>query len=129
QVFSRVTPAQKLTIVRALQQAGRVVAMTGDGINDSPALKAADVSVTLGRGGTPAAREVASVVLAADDLGAMVGAVEQGRTTYDDVRKAVHFILSTNLSEILVTFIQVALGVGPSLTPMELLWINLLTDI
>lgn len=128
-IFSRVSPTHKLQIVQALQSAGRVVAMTGDGINDGPALKAADVGVALGESGTPAAREVADVVLTTDDLDAMITAVEQGRTIYDDIKKALHFILSTNLSEILVTFSSVVAGLGQPLTPMQLLWINILTDV
>jgi Ca2+-transporting ATPase len=128
-VFARVNPSQKLTIVRALQHAGYVVAMTGDGINDSPALKAAEVGVALGKAGTSAAREVADVVLLDDDLGTLLAALEEGRTIHDDIRKAVHFVLATNFSEILLSFASVATGAGEALTPMELLWINLLTDV
>lgn len=128
-VFSRVSPSDKLQLVQAMQKSGAVVAMTGDGINDSPALRAADVGVAMGKGGTSAAREVASVVLEDDRLETMIAAIEQGRTIYDDIKKAVQFILSTNMSEIMLTFSGVAAGLGESLTPMQLLWINLMTDI
>jgi Ca2+-transporting ATPase len=128
-IFSRVSPANKLQIVRALQSAGQTVAMTGDGINDSPALRAADVGVAMGRSGTHAARDVADVILGDDDLSTMIAGIEQGRTIYDDIKKAVHFILSTNLSEILITVLGIVAGTGETLTPMQLLWINLLSDI
>lgn len=128
-IFSRVSPAHKLRIVQALQDAGMVVAMTGDGVNDGPALKAADIGIAMGAGGTEVAREVAEIILQDDNLETMVTAVEQGRTIYNDIKKAVHFILSSNMSEILVTFSSVAFGLGNPLTPMQLLWINLLTDV
>ncbi len=128
-VFSRVSPAHKLQIVQALQRAGRVVAMTGDGINDSPALKAADLGVAMGRSGTEAARSVADVVIEDDNLNTLVVAIRQGRTVYGNIRKALRFLLATNFTEIEVMAIGVALGLGQPLTPMQLLWINLITDI
>jgi Ca2+-transporting ATPase len=129
QVFSRVSPRHKLRIVQALQRAGLVVAMTGDGINDCPALKAADVGVAMGGGKSPVAREVADVILETDDLHAMLVAIEQGRVIHADIKKAVRFILATNLSEILLTFASVAAGFGESMSPLQLLWINLVSDI
>ena len=128
-VFSRVSPAHKLQIVQALQRAGRVVAMTGDGINDGPALKAADLGVAMGKSGTEAARTVADVVLEDDNLNTLVVAVRQGRTVYSNIRKALHFLLATNFTEIEVMLAGVALGLGQPLTPMQLLWINLISDI
>jgi Ca2+-transporting ATPase len=127
-VFARVSPAYKLQIVRALQQAGKVVAMTGDGINDGPALKAADIGIAMGTAGTDVAREVADVVLEDDELQTMLVAVEQGRTIYNNIRKAVHFLLSTNFSEVIVTFAAMTAGLGQPLTAIQLLWINLITD-
>jgi len=128
-VFARVSPAAKLHIVQALQRAGRVVAMTGDGINDGPALKAADIGVAMGSGGTDVARDVADIVLEDDDLRTMIVAVGQGRTIYSNIRKSIHFLAATNLSEIAVMLGAITAGMGQPLNPMQLLWINLLTDI
>lgn len=128
-VFARVSPAHKLQIVQALQKAGRVVAMTGDGINDAPALKAADIGVALGASGTDVAREVADVILEKDDLETMILAVGHGRTIYSNIRKALHFLLATNFSEIMVMFAAGATGIGYPLSARQLLWINLISDI
>jgi P-type Ca2+ transporter type 2C len=128
-VFARVSPSQKLQIVRALQDAGHVVAMTGDGINDGPALKAADIGVALGRSGAEVARQVADMVLLDDELVRMLVATEEGRAIYEDIRHAVSFVLATNLSEIVVTTLCVAAGVAAPLSSIQLLWINLLTDV
>ncbi|ACB51954.1 cation-transporting ATPase [Crocosphaera subtropica ATCC 51142] len=128
-VFARISPAHKLQIVQALQQRGLVVAMTGDGINDTPALKAAEVGIAMGHTGTDVAREVADVVLEDDDLETMIVAVSQGRTIYNNIRKSVHFLLSTNLSEIMVMLLANVGGFGQPLNAMQLLWLNLVTDI
>jgi Ca2+-transporting ATPase len=128
-VFSRVSPEHKLNVIRALQRAGVVVAMTGDGINDGPALRAADVGIALGRGGTDVARETADIVLLDDEVDSLLAAVAEGRTIGDDLRKAVHFVVATNLSEVLVTTSAVALGLPVPLNATQLLWINLLTDV
>lgn len=128
-VFARVSPADKLRIVQALQGNGQIIAMTGDGINDGPALKASDIGVAMGRGGTDVARAVADVVLKDDNLHTMIAAVEQGRTIYSNIRKSLRFLLATNLSEIQVMLFSTTLGFKEALTPMQLLWINLVTDV
>lgn len=128
-IFSRVSPAHKLQIVQALQNTPRIVAMTGDGINDSPALKAADIGIAMGTAGTDVAREVADVVLEDDRLETMIIAIGQGRTIYNNIRKSLHYLLSTNFSETIVTFVSVAVGGGQPLNTMQLLWINLISDI
>jgi len=128
-VFARVSPAHKLQIVQALQDAGRIVAMTGDGINDGPALKAADIGIAMGHGGTDVAREVADVVLGDDNLETMILAVGHGRAIHNNIKKSLHFILSTNLSEILVMFVAGAAGLGYPLSAMQLLWINIMSDV
>jgi Ca2+-transporting ATPase len=129
QVYSRVSPSNKLQIVQALQQSGLVVAMTGDGINDGPALKAADIGIAMGRSGTDVAREVADIVLEEDNLETLVLAVRDGRTTYQNIRKSVHFFLSTNFTELMVMLAALAAGVGFPLSVMQLLWINIISDI
>jgi P-type Ca2+ transporter type 2C len=128
-VYSRVSPAHKLKIVQALQAAGRTVAMTGDGINDGPALKAADIGIAMGRTGTDVARDVADIVLEEDQLSILARALGDGRTIFGNIRKSVHFFLSTNISEIMLMFTSMALGIGFPLNVMQLLWINLISDI
>jgi len=128
-IFSRVSPAHKLYIVQALQRAGHVVAMTGDGINDGPALRAADIGIAMGVSGSEVAQEVADMIVRDDNLATIVGAIEQGRTIYSDIKKAVHFILASNTSEIAITLLATAVGTGEPLSPLQLLWINLVTDV
>lgn len=128
-IFSRVSPAHKLYIVQALQRAGHIVAMTGDGINDGPALRAADIGIAMGASGSEVAQEVADMVMRDDNLATIVEAIEQGRTIYSDIKKAVHFIVASNASEIGLTLVATAAGLGEPLSPLQLLWINLVTDV
>ncbi len=128
-VFARVSPVNKLQIVQMLQEQGTVVAMTGDGINDGPALKAAAIGIAMGHTGTDVAREVADIVLEDDNLETMLIAVSEGRTIYNNIRKALRYLLSTNMSEIMVTTAAISAGLGEPLTAMQLLWINLVSDI
>jgi Ca2+-transporting ATPase len=128
-VFARVSPAHKLQIVQALQSAGKVIGMTGDGINDGPALKAADIGIAMGHTGTDVAREVADVVLEDDNLETMIVAISQGRTIYNNLRKSVRYMLSKNTAEIMIIFTALAAGMGQPFNVMQLLWINLISDI
>jgi Ca2+-transporting ATPase len=128
-VFARVAPAQKYEIVRAIQAGGDVVAMTGDGVNDGPALKAADIGVAMGQRGTEMARDLADVVLMDDDFGSIVAAVEHGRTLRANLQKALRFLLATNLAEVLVTFGGMLMGGAQPLSALHLLWINLVSDV
>jgi Ca2+-transporting ATPase len=128
-VFARVSPRDKYRIVRALQASGEVVAMTGDGINDAAALRAADIGVAMGARGTDVARDVADVVLVGDDFDGIVAAIEQGRTIHANIGKSLRFLLATNVSEILVTLGGLALGIPRPMSAIQFLWINLLSDV
>jgi len=128
-VFARVSPAHKHQIVRALQANGEVVAMTGDGVNDAAALRAADIGIAMGQRGTDIARDVADVVLVDDDFRSIVRAIEHGRTTHDNISKSLRFLLSTNFSEILATLGALIAGVARPMSAIQFLWINLLSDV
>jgi Ca2+-transporting ATPase len=128
-IYSRVSPANKLQIVQALQSVGVTVAMTGDGINDGPALKAADIGIAMGKTGTDVARGVADIVLEEDNLETLALALKDGRAIHDNIRKSVRFFLSTNISEIMMMTAAMGLGIGFPLNVMQLMWINIISDI
>jgi P-type Ca2+ transporter type 2C len=127
-VFARVTPAHKLKITEALKEQGHVVAMTGDGVNDAPALKGADIGVAMGRAGTEVAKEAADMILTDDNFATIVHAVEEGRVIYSNLRRVVFFLLSTNLGEILTLLAALVIGIDLPLTAVMILWVNLVTD-
>jgi Ca2+-transporting ATPase len=127
-VFARVSPEHKMRIVEALRDTGEVVAMTGDGVNDAPAIKRADIGVAMGITGTDVTKETADMVLTDDNYASIVSAIEQGRIIYSNIRKFVYYLISCNLAEIATIFIATLFGWKTPLTALQLLWLNLLTD-
>nr|WP_267869571.1 HAD-IC family P-type ATPase [Massilia agrisoli] len=128
-VFARASPEDKLRLVTALQERGEVIAMTGDGVNDAPALKQADVGVAMGAKGTEAAKESAEMVLADDNFATITAAIEEGRGVYDNIRKAIVFILPTNGGEAGMLLVAIMLGLTMPITPVQILWINMVTAV
>jgi Ca2+-transporting ATPase len=127
-VFARVAPEHKLRIVEALQRQNQVVAMTGDGVNDAPAIKKSDVGISMGIRGAGVTKEASDLILTDDNFATIVSAIEVGREIYANIRKFVRFLLSANAGEVLIVFIMVMIGLPIPLTPVEILWINLVTD-
>jgi magnesium-transporting ATPase (P-type) len=127
-IFARIAPLQKLAIVQSMQRSGNTVAVTGDGVNDASALAAADIGAAMGRSGTDIARSASDLILVNDELASLVDGVEEGRIAYDNIRKVIYLLISTGAAELVLFLASIAAGLPMPLTPVQLIWLNLVTQ-